>query len=232
MTADPNPPGSLEQQAEAFASELTGTLRAVLPGAPGAVAEVSEAAAGRVVVMPEADVPLLVDGEHLAYLDARLRCEIDSRGTWLAVEYSSFALRAEVDRIPLLRFDFVRKPNRIPSSHIQVHAHRGALTHLLSQARHPKPHDMSALHIPTGGARFRPCLEDVLQFLVADCGFDALPGWEAAIHEGRARWRRIQAAAVVRDFPEEAASTLVALGYEVIAPDPVPAASPKALTAW
>jgi hypothetical protein len=66
------------------------------------------------------------------------------------------------------------------------------------------PHDISALHIPVGGSRFRPCLEDVIQFLIEECLFDSLPRWREAVEEGRASWRRIQARAVVRDFPREA----------------------------
>ncbi len=129
-------------------------------------------------------------------------------------------LLATLDRAPVLRVDYRRDMYAAPAAHIQVHAHRGALSHLLSQAEHPFPHDMSALHIPIGGARFRPCLEDFIQFLIAECRFDSLPDWQHCVREGRRRWRRRQAAAVTRDMPEEAARVIRELGYKVESPEP------------
>jgi hypothetical protein len=120
-----------------------------------------------------------------------------------------------------------------PSAHIQVHGHRGALSHLLSQAGHATPHDMSALHIPVGGHRFRPCLEDFIQFLIAECKFDSKRQWRSQVEAGRARWRLRQAAAVSRDVPEVAARVLRSLGYSVTAPsEPPPEPSPKVLRNW
>ena len=139
---------------------------------------------------------------------------------------------AVLDRTPVLRFHYYREPRGKPAAHVHVHGHRGALTHLLSQSGHEKPHDISALHIPVGGARFRPCLEDFIQFLITECKFDAEPGWQHHVAEGRERWRRRQAAAVVRDVPEEAARVLRELGYKIEAPTPAPADVDKALRDW
>lgn len=190
-------------------------------------------AGSRVVVHPVGDVSLFVRGEELAKLDIRLRCQLDSRGTWLAIESSTFMLTATLDRTPVLRFDYLRKANSCPGAHVQVHGHRGALTHLLSQSGHPKPHDMSALHIPVGGSRFRPCLEDVVQFLIEECLFDSVSTWRTAVEEGRTSWRRTQVSAVVRDFHLEAATALRSLGYEVgPPPENLPDPSPKAMHAW
>lgn len=223
---------SLYEQAEAFARELTETLVGSLPASPEAVAEVADAAE-RVIVRPERDVPLLIEGKRFGDLRVRIRCQLDSRGTWLAVESSDFQLVAAVDRAPIIRFDYLRQPKSVPAAHVQVHAHRGALTHLLSQAGHPKPHDIAALHVPVGGARLRPCLEDVIQFLIADCGFDAAHGWQNVLNAGRARWRRTQAKAITRDFPAEAVEVLESLGYAVTLPDGGhPASSDKALYSW
>lgn len=71
-----------------------------------------------------------------------------------------------------------------------------------------------------GGERFRPCLEDVLQFPVVDCGVDHQPGWEAAVAKGREARRRRQLGAVVRDVPSEAARVLRELGWTVQEPPP------------
>lgn len=222
-------PPSLEEQAQAFADELSALLMAVFPDAPGVAAQIS---GDRVVVAPTDHVPLSVGGFRLAALEIHVRCRLDSRGRWLAVDQSAYKLRLNADSTPLLRLEYMRDAHTAPSAHLQVHAQRGALSHLLSRAGHHAPHDMSKLHLPLGGARFRPCLEDLVQLLVTEFGLDALPHWEQAVHDGRARWRRTQAMAVTRDFPEQAADVLRQLGYEVSAPDDPPTIDEKALTAW
>lgn len=221
---------SLQEQAESFATELTLLLQRTLPKAPAAVAKVT---GNRVLVQPSGPVRLFVGGHPLAELDVSLRCQLDSRGTWLAIEDSNYGLRAIADRAPVLRFHYVREKQRPPAAHLHVHAHRGALSHLLSQSGHAEPHDISALHIPLGGSRFRPCLEDVVQFLIEECGFDRLDSWREAVKEGRADWRKKQLRAVIRDCQGEAAETLRDLGYTVSPPDGgPPEASEKALHAW
>jgi hypothetical protein len=91
---------------------------------------------------------------------------------------------------------------------------------------------MSSLHIPVGGSRQRPCLEDLLQFLIVECGFDKRRYWRKPIAEGRERWRRRQVSALVRDIHTDAARVLVDLGYTVTPPAPIPEESKKALQAW
>jgi hypothetical protein len=108
-----------------------------------------------------------------------IACELDSSGQWLAVQESTYNLLAILDRAPVLRIHYMRDQGSRPSAHVHVHGHRGALSHLLSQAGHDSPHDMSSLHIPVGGSRYRPCLEDFIQFLICECRFDSKDGWKA-----------------------------------------------------
>jgi hypothetical protein len=117
-----------------------------------------------------------------------------------------------LDSAPVLRIHYRREQGSQPLAHVHVHGHRGALSHLLSRAGHETPHDMSSLHIPVGGSRYRPSPEDFIQFLICECKFDANEGWRAYVEEGRERWRCRQAAAVVRDVPEEAARVLLEPG--------------------
>lgn len=220
----------LRTQAETFADEVSEVLVGALPQAPEALARVL---GDRVVVETPDPVPLYIEGAHLASLDVTLRCRLDSRGTWLAIEESAFKVSATVDRAPIYRYEYVRDPvGQTPGAHLQVHAHRGALSHLLSRSGHPYPHDMSRLHMPVGGARFRPCLEDVVQFLITEFRVDAEDGWRNVVYTGRARWRRVQLKATVRDMPEEAAEQLRALGYTVQAPDTLPDRSDRVLHEW
>jgi hypothetical protein len=168
----------------------------------------------------------------LASMKLSVACELDSAHRYLAVWESTYDLLAELDRAPVIRVHYVREGQGRPTAHVHVHAHRGALTHLLSQSGHDHPHDIGSLHLPVGGSRFRPCLEDFIQFLISECRFDALPGWRTQVDAGRERWRRRQAATVVRDVPDEAVRVLRELGYAVQEPDPVPDASAKALRGW
>lgn len=169
----------------------------------------------------------------LAEFTANFKLCVDSHQTHIAVEHSSFVLKAKLDRAPIIRWDYDRDARAKPRSHVQITAHRGALSHLLSRLDHRTPHSIESLHIPTGGERFRPCIEDVVEFLIRDCGFQSKEGWEVDLREGRARWRRIQTRAVVRDSPSEAAAELIALGYTIAAP---PGGEPPEridrLTAW
>lgn len=68
------------------------------------------------------------------------------------------------------------------------------------------------LNFPLGGARFRPCLEDLLEFVIREFGIDTVPGWEDVISVGRISWRHIQLAAAVRDDPDTARIALSELG--------------------
>jgi hypothetical protein len=230
------PVGDLAQQSEEFGQEMAGLLIATLPGLPTPPLQILTRGTRTVIRPPERPerLPLYVQGVELASLELSVALQLDSFGQWLAVERSTYGLYAKVDRAPVLRIDYRRDMNKVPSAHVQVHGHRGALSHLLSQAGHATPHDMASLHIPVGGARFRPCLEDFIQFLIAECKFDAKTRqWRHHVEAGRARWRLRQAGAIARDLPEVAASELRALGYEVTKPSaPLPESSPKVLRNW
>jgi hypothetical protein len=179
------------EQAERFGDDVT----RVLHGAFGMDPDVQVIERQGRYVIKMLPVPLKVRGEELTTLTM-----------------SSYIVAARVTREPIIRFDYDRDAHSKPASHVQLHAHRGEVTHLLSKAGHKTPHSIAALHIPTGGPRFRPSIEDIAEFLIADWGFDGAPGWQGVIEENRIRFRRIQARAVVRDVPEDAAAVLTELG--------------------
>ena len=221
---------ALSDQAHDFAAEITELLRATFREAPSALAEIS---GSRAVVRTDGPVPLFIKGQERATLKIRLQCQLDSRGTWLAVEASGITITSTVDRTPVFRFEYVRKPKSVPSAHLQTHAHRGALSELLAHAEHPDAHDMSALHIPLGGSRFRPCLEDVVEFIARELQCDVLEGWEEAVNDGRRRWRERQVRAVVRDWQGDAVAALRDLGYSVEPPaGGLPESPWKAMHGW
>lgn len=228
--------GTLVQQSRGFAADLAELLAATLPDAPGTNI-VDAGPRTDITIAGQTDksggASLKANGVALAWLRINMRCRLDHRDEWLAIDESSIWVVSTIDREPLIRFDYLRDPDTCPSSHVQVHAHRGALSHLLAMTRNPKPHMLSALHIPTGGSRFRPGVEDVLQFLIQDCGFDAVQGWQAAVESKRADFRRKQLRAAVRALPRDAAEALEGHNYQVIPPEGGhPPDKPDALTGW
>lgn len=228
--------GDLRQQVEEFGSQMAELLCATLPDMPDPAVDMEHRSKSNLYVISVGEgargVPLFVGAKRIATLTASVSCRLDSVDRYLAVEHSKYSVLADVDRTPIMRYEYHRDMDAAPTAHIHVHAHRGALSHLLSRAGHGTPHDMSALHIPLGGSRFRPCLEDLVQFLIQECRFDSLSGWQAYVEEGRERWRRRQVAAVTRDVPDEAARVLQELGYGVTPPSDQPTISSKALRHW
>ncbi len=199
-----------------FGEELQQLLDAVLPyeeGVDPELRQVTVTASGLAFAVEigtakakEAKaISLLHKGNKVAELFIQIRLVADSVDRYPAVAKSKFELR--VNRHPLLRLDFDRSMHSAPGCHWNIHAERCAITNLL--VRHNPDHsgELSKLHLPVGGARMRPCLEDLLQLLVEEFRFDAMPGARQAIEDGRVKWRRQQLASMVRDDPEEAAAS-------------------------
>ncbi len=212
---------TFNEQVESFVSDVASALAALQSNDPDVNAEYAASDSDRLRATVDAKAelhPPAAPGDGLAELGVVYKLCVDSFSDYLAVEHSSFVLKAKVDRAPIFRWDYDREPRSKPSSHAQVTAHRGALSHLLSRLDHVTPHSMESLHLPMGGDRFRPCLEDVVEFLIRDCGFPGTEGWKVAVQRGRAKWRRIQTSVAVRDAPTTAAAALEAMGYVVTLP--------------
>ncbi len=217
---------NLEERSRIFAEEV-GTLLEATVGCPHSIVSVRVHGSDKFVVRPEetngrrSRIPLLVGGEHLADLEITLFQVLDRSGDHLKTSKTDFRVFSTIDRTPLLRLEYDSSASVVPSAHWQFHAERGAFVHLLTIASRTRevrgPGDLSKLHLPVGGERFRPGLEDLLELLIRDCGIDAEDGWEAAIKEGRKRWRVRQLRSAVRDQPEEAAEVLRNLGWQVSA---------------
>ena len=148
------------------------------------------------------ELPLSVKGHPEATLRASWRYSHDPDRRLIRADSSQFALRSPDVREPLVRLEFERTATSIPRSHWHFHGERGAFTKLLVRAggrRAPRsPSRLASLHLPTGDGTFRPSLADFLEFLIVECGVDALPGWADAVAHERVRWRRAQMSAELR----------------------------------
>ena len=180
---------------------------------------------------PDEGIPLLVSGRPLVTIKVKYQCVMDTYDKFLAVENSSFIVyegaMSGTGGEPLFRYDYIRNPSsNIPGAHIQVHAHRDALTYIMTQtgnatqrgkrrARSTDVPRLSEIHFPVGGPRFRPCLEDLLEMLISELGVESTPEARESLRRGREAWRRKQIGAVVRDAPGEAVATLIELGYSI-----------------
>jgi len=224
-----------EQQANRFALDLMETLAGVLPrGDLGIDVAVSGGRGPLLAVVRQSDpdgISLDVEGEEHLRLILDLKCVWNSTQRYLGVRDSTFELRLRGTTEPLLRYDYLRDSGEgVPSAHINVHAHRDEMVMALigSGRRHrgksrikalddrrtPK---LSQLHLPVGGHRFRPSLEDVLEMVVKEFGIDVRPdSYRAAIDAGRERFRARQVASAIGDDPASAAEALRALGYTVL----------------
>jgi hypothetical protein len=187
---------------------------------------------------PKSRIPLTIGGEHLAFLHIRFFLSMDAMATWVKAVKTDFSIVSKFDKTPLVRLDYRADMHTAPISHWQIHAERGAVSHLLGRAHAvrpdgvPRPHDLSSLHFPVGGERFRPCLEDFLQFAITEMGFDSVDGWERALADGREGWRRIQLRTMTRDAQKEAAASLRELGWQIEEPALDPGESLRILRAW
>ena len=102
------------------------------------------------------------------YLSILQTLELDDSGTFLTTSKSSYTFEANSDRIPILTYDFVREPpNDFPEAHIHIHGESDVLRGML-QASGREKNKPADFHLPVGGRRFRPCLEDIIEFCILE----------------------------------------------------------------
>lgn len=202
MASEPDP--DLLERSERFAERLRDTLlRTIVPEDP--VVGVDFGNDGRVFVasgleaggsLEDRWIPLKAAGMGLK-MRFRFWLTWDHLGRYLAVDNSSVGLALASEREPLVRFEYERE---IRAAHTHVHAESAALAHYLTlkdpKTKLPK---VQVMHLPVGGERFRPCLEDIIEFAVDELGVVAVDEWRAVVESGREQWRWFQLASVVRD---------------------------------
>lgn len=130
----------------------------------------------------------------------------------------------------LFHYDFIRDMHSlIPSAHINVHGSNDSATRLMllcgsgqrgksRRRKYVKDGEFptfSKLHLPVGGDRFRPGLEDVLQLAAYEFQIDTRDGWQDVIESSREEYRKRQLGALVHEFPDIAFETLKDDGYVI-----------------
>ncbi len=148
-------------------------------------------------------------------------CVLDDDDTHLATLISTMNLHNSEEisnESLLLGIDYTRNPkNDFPRAHIHVAGERDDLDAIyLGSSR--KHRTLRQLHLPVGGSRYRPTLEDLLEFVILEKMAKPHEKWEQAIAKHRDRWENLQLRAAVRSNPTEAAEELKAAGWQVTAP--------------
>jgi hypothetical protein len=132
---------------------------------------------------------------------------------------STFGLYADADAESVVcHYDYDREPDHpYPAAHVQVAGESPALGALCQQLG--KDLQLGRLHLPVGGRRFRPSLEDLIEVLISEGIATGRTGWEGAIAKHRDWYHRKQLGAAVRRAPATAVQELERLGYRVTEPD-------------
>lgn len=215
----------LERQAKAFAGELTEVLNGTVTD--GIRLNVYMDERGRAVVGYRISqrnplgtpIPLTTSRApaklHLSVLHT---LDLDESGKDLITSRSTYTLEGAEAGASIFTYDYVREPpNEYPEAHLHLHGASDALQNLLSVGNRDadKPADF---HLPVGGRRYRPCLEDIIEFCVLERLVKPRDGWQAAVERGRSRYYELQLQAAVRRDPEHAAATLREKGWRVEEP--------------
>lgn len=125
-------------------------------------------------------------------------------GIWLGQDHESL----------LLHYDYEREKDLYTEAHVQVGGRHPELERMLEElGRHDD--QLKDLHLPVGGRRLRPSLEDLLESLVAERLVEGKPGFQKILDGSRREYRRIQIAALVRSNQQTAAAALRAEGWDV-----------------
>jgi hypothetical protein len=147
------------------------------------------------------------------WLDPFFRLRLNSAGR-LTVEQSLIYLRTGTDRGPepdgdLLHLDYERGKQRYTAAHLQIHATSPAWQRVL-----PAKKPLHKIHVPVGGVRFRPTLEDLIEMLITE--HIVTPNnhdtWRGHVERSRSELHAKQLyAAVLRD-PDTARAALAEHG--------------------
>lgn len=227
MAEDP-----LFEELETFAATTNSAISAV--AGPGMHVNVRRTSRSLSVRTPEEGVVLRAKEMPVMRLSVSFVCQWSANRKYMAIESSSVQILPvasedltgwnvsafTTSNEPVVRFDYKRDYDAVPASHVNIHSHHPGLAWLMTLG-HPKSRSAKkaprteVLHFPTGGHRFRPSLEDILEALALDFKLDLDKPGRELLRQQRLRYRQRQIAAVVGDDAEIAADALRELGYSV-----------------
>lgn len=216
----------LASGARGFARELSATLNGTVTD--GLRLSVAMEPGGRAVVGNRVSRNRLIgDPVALTVSRAPARVELsilhtlvlDERGRFLTTDKSHYVLQLADSEESIVTYDYTRNaPNEYPEAHLHLHGGVPAIEEMLKRCGRRKD-KCDDLHFPVGGRRFRPCLEDLIEFCILERLVTPRESWRSVLDESRDRFRERQLRAAVRRFPTVAADVLVSEGWTLTPPD-------------
>lgn len=135
------------------------------------------------------------------YLSVLNTLGMDESSTWLLTIKSSYTLQCSNPEASIFTYDYERNPaNVYPEAHLHIHGKCDMLKRMLKMCdrKKDKPAD---LHLPVGGRRYRPCLEDIIEFCILERLVDHRDTWRDTLRRFRDMYYRQQLQAAIRRDP-------------------------------
>src|ERR1700694_2223000 len=151
-------------------------------------------------------------GTPSGYLYVGHVLQLDDEEKYLTATKSTYALYEDeaLDHL-IFHYDYAREPateKGYPDPHFQLNGNCSGL-----QSLHPgQTKELKDFHFPVGGRRYRPCLEDVIEFLIVEELAKPRAQWREALNSRRVTWYRRQLQAAVRRDPGAAKEMLREMG--------------------
>lgn len=161
--------------------------------------------------------PVRMRSDTPVRLSIDVSCQLtfdEDEGLFLTVKrsYCGVYLGAEADDI-LLHYDFERDKERYAEAHLQVCARHEGLEGL--RRAQGRKDGLAKIHLPVGGRRLRPAIEDLVECLIVEGLVTPKDGWKPVLDRTRDEYRKRQLSAAVRRSPGTAIRELERLGYAV-----------------
>jgi hypothetical protein len=168
-------------------------------------------------------IPLTISNKSAKlYLGFFMHLEADDDQRFMMVKQSMTMLALDADLSQeLLHYDYERdKGNQgkgYPEAHLQI---RASSDHWVIAGRRSASDDLalSKMHLPVGpvgGRRFRPSLEDVIEFLIVEDLVECRDKWQDALNATRRPYQELQLKAAVRKNQHLAKEALELEGWTV-----------------
>lgn len=166
-------------------------------------------------------LPLAVKGKARVFLYLIHSLSLDHERKYLTATSSTISLYTSAEMASaelIVGMDYTReRQNEYPNVHLHVAGQRSDLDGLYLGTNR-KNRQLRDLHLPVGGRRFRPTLEDMIQFAITEEMVKPRSGWLEVVEQYRERWIERQLGALVRRRPEIAADRLKESGWTVTPP--------------
>jgi hypothetical protein len=166
-------------------------------------------------------IPLALKRKPRLYLGLFFRLGPDDARRYPMVQSSVMYLSPDADESRLLlHYDYERDKDGYPEAHLQVCASSEAWEEVTSQAWDEdargyvlRDRALERLHLPVGGRRFRPTVEDMIEFLVTEQLVERRDDWAEHVAVGRRNFEERQLRAAVRRNPDAALAILREEGH-------------------